>query len=349
MIRSYKYLDNAVQLKLHEIIIDFFNRIEFERGPFSDAFFGFALGLLAKRHREIIRSRCIEIYNEIKDWDLKRRTPLFNAIRESNNIEQICLGQLEPKKIENTATGVEKLLRDFFIDLYEQVLNGAPFNEQYSTNLREHFDAFSKLNGDITLCPLCGIGELKKHTDDIRDQYDHYLPKASYPFSSVNFKNLVPVCRECNSPEVKGQKDIIAYSSSNRLFFLFDAGHRGVTITFELTREDASFDNCEWNIAFTNPDNKNDEIKSWDNIYDITSRYKGFVNGRIKKWVGHHWSFMHDGRIAHLAAEDRQTNYDIFLEMDEEYMLNFIRRPALQGYFEGSVLEEAERQARLYS
>src|SRR5258706_3056073 len=231
MIRSYKYLDTAVQLKLHEFIIAFFNRIEFERGEFNESFFGASLGMLAERHTGIIKERCITIHNEIRHWDLGRRTQLFNSIRESNNIEAICKGNSTPQKIDNTATGFDELIRQFFIDLYDQVLNGKPFNEQYHTSLTDHFNAFSKLNADITLCPICGIGELKKHTDDIRDQYDHYLPKALYPFSSVNFKNLVPICRDCNSLDVKGDEDVIAVSTNRKLFFLYDGAYKGLSIT----------------------------------------------------------------------------------------------------------------------
>jgi len=47
----------------------------------------------------------------------------------------------------------------------------------FITTLRQHFDDLSRLNSEVTLSPICGIGELKKHTDISRDQYDHYLPK----------------------------------------------------------------------------------------------------------------------------------------------------------------------------
>jgi hypothetical protein len=210
MIKNFKYLDTAVQLKLHESIIDFFNRIEFEFGPFQESFFNYALSHIARRHPKIVRLRCELIYNNIRSWSLAERTQLFNLIRESNSIENICSGAYVPKSLEQKNTkGVYGVIRSLFIDLYDQVLDGDGFRELYSTTLRSHFDDFSKLNSEITLCPVCGIGELKKHTDRSRDQYDHYLPKARYPLSSVNFKNLVPVCKECNSFDAKGETDVI--------------------------------------------------------------------------------------------------------------------------------------------
>src|SRR5690606_360287 len=121
----------------------------------------------------------------------------------------------QPQKFPRSTTGLYGVLKGFFIDLYEQVLDGNGFRDLFSTTLRAHFDEFSTINSEITLCPICGLGELKKHTDEARDQYDHYLPKSIYPLSSVNFKNLVPVCRECNSLDVKGDTDIVD-TSSNR-------------------------------------------------------------------------------------------------------------------------------------
>lgn len=349
MIRNYKYLDTAVQLRLHEFILAFFNRIEFERGEFQESFLGASLGMLAERHRVIIRERSEAIYNHIRNWDLKQRTELFNLIRESNNIEAICRGEYIPRRIDNTATGFWQQLRQFFIDLYDQVLDGAPFREQYSTTLRDHFDAFNILNHDITLCPICGIGELKKHTDETRDQYDHYLPKAFYPFSSVNFKNLVPICKECNSFDAKGDDDTIAVSTNNKLFFVYDQTHRGITVTFNISVDDIDPNNIQWDINFSNPDNKNDEIESWKTIYKIEGRYKGFVNARIEKWYRHYWEFMNDSDLQHLAEADRALTCFKALEKDESLLLNFIRKPALIGFLNGSTLSQASIEAKHYS
>jgi hypothetical protein len=289
------------------------------------------------------------IYESIRGWTLAQRTELFNLIRESNAIENICKGNYKPKKLDNKTKGVYGVLRGLFIDLYDQVLNGKPFNEQYSTTLRSHFDEFSKLNSDITLCPVCGIGELKKHTDETRDQYDHYLPKAIYPLSSVNFKNLVPICKECNSFDVKGEIDTINVSTNNRLFFLYDTTHRGITVTFAIAVDDINPENIQWDIVFANPDNKNDEIESWKTIYNIDERYKGFVNARIEKWYRHYWEFINDSDLAHLSEGDRRLTCFKGYEKDESLQLNFIRKPALTGFLNDSTLSQAAIEAKHYS
>lgn len=349
MIRNYKYLDTAVQIKLHESVISFFNRIEFEKGPFQDSFFDYTLSYLATRHPKIIRLRCELIYKTIRYWPLSQRTELFNLIRESNAIENICQGGYEPPKMPKSTKSIYGVIRGLFIDLYDQVLDGDGMRDLYSKTLRNHFDDFSILNAEITLCPVCGIGELKKHTDKTRDQYDHYLPKAIYPLSSVNFKNLVPICKECNSFDVKGDTDIIGVSSNKKLFYLFDNSHKGIAVTFQIESDDVNPNNIKWHINFANPDGKHDEIESWKTIYKIESRYVGFVNARVESWYGHYWEYMNQSKVSYLSEQTKWDCYETFLEIDKDKNLNYIRKPALEGFLAGSTLSQAAIEARLYS
>ncbi len=349
MIRNYQYLDTAVQLHLHEFIMAFFNRIEFETAVFDDSFFGVDFLEIANRHPQILKQQCIAIYNHIKDWNQVDKTNLCALIRNSNDIQNICEGNFAPPTLDRHSIGLNKLLRDLFLDLYNQVLDGDGFNEKYATTLRTHFDDFSRLNSDITLCPICGIGELKKHTDLSRDQYDHYLPKSLYPFSSVNFENLVPIFIDCNSTAVKGSKDVVAISTNHRLFFLYDTTHKGITVTFTISIDNINPENIQWLIVFVNPDGKNDEIESWKTIYNIDGRYKGFVGGRIEKWFRHYWTYLTDSDLAAFSENDRKLFYNKWMEKDEECHLNFIRKPALTSFLNDSVLSQASLQTKLYS
>lgn len=349
MIRSYKYENSAIQLKLHELILSFFDRIENETGAFDDSFFSTDLLYIANRHPQILKAPCIAIYNTTRTWSQLERSNFCLQIRNSNNIESICAGSVLPKRLSRTITGLFKILRDMFLNLYKQVLDGDAFNARFNTTLRSHFDSFSKLNSDITLCPICGIGELKKHQDVTRDQYDHYLPQSLYPLSSVNFRNLVPTCKECNSLDVKAEKDIVALASNKKLFFPYDSTHKGITVSFQVTADNSKIDDITWEIIYTNPDNKVDEVISWKGIYDIDNRYQGFVKARIEKWYRHFWEYMNSSRLAVLGEANKTQAYDVFLELDEENSLNFIRRPALNGFLSGSLLAQAEIQAKYYS
>lgn len=346
MLKNYKYLESD-HSKLHEFILLFFRRIENETGDFDISFFDPDFQTIVNRHPKIIKQRCQDIYDIMKTWEQTKRSQFCQQIRESNNIESICCGNPNPLKVNDIPKDIRVLIKELFIKLYEQVLDGPAFTSQYAT-LREHFNAFKKLNSDITVCPICGISELKTQFDKKRDQYDHYLPMSIYPLSSVNFKNLVPICKDCNSFDYKGDKDIIAVSTG-KLFFLYDPDHEGIDIEFVINRDDIEIDNIEWGLNFTNPDGKDDEIQSWRNIYDIDDRYIGHVKGRIAKWYKAYMEFMNYGGSSSGSDDERRQIYFDTLTIEEENGLSYIRKPAFEAFMTGSVCAQAEREAKEYS
>jgi 5-methylcytosine-specific restriction endonuclease McrA len=333
---------------LHQHVLQFFDRIEFETGPFSNSFFDSDFLDIVKRHPTVLRKRSRDIYEVIKTWSQQDRSDLCQLIRDSNDIENICEGNFVPPTIDKDATGLNKQLRDFYLDLYNQVIDGAGFTTKYNTTLRQHFDDFSTENRETTLCPICGIGELKKKEDATRDQYDHFLPKALYPFSSVNFENLVPSCKECNSFDAKGDDDTIAVSTG-KLFYPFDNSHKGISVEFHIATDNIEPEKVDWRIDFTNPDGKNDEIESWKAIYKIDTRYSGHVKARIDKWYRRYWEHMHDRDIFFLTTKRRKKYYLKSLQREEDLGLAFLRKPALEGFINESIMAKAELDARYYS
>jgi 5-methylcytosine-specific restriction endonuclease McrA len=333
---------------LHQHVLQFFDRIEFETGPFDLSFFDPDFRPIVNRHRTVLRQKFKDIYSVLSRLPQAVRTDICNQIRISNNIEAICQGTITPVKIDDSANGIRKVIRTFFLDLYNQVLDGDPFKDAYHTTLREHFDGFSGINKETTLCPICGIGELKKKEDATRDQYDHFLPKALYPFSSVNFENLVPSCKECNSFDAKGEDDTIAVSTG-KLFYPFDNSHKGISVEFHIAADNIEPEKVDWIIDFNNPDRKNDEIESWKAIYKIDRRYSGHVKARIDKWYRRCWEHMHDRDIFFLTTKRRKKYYLKSLQREEDLGLAFLRKPALEGFINESVMAKAELEARYYS
>lgn len=347
MIKTYKYHLSCHSM-LHQHVLQFFDRIEFETGPFANSFFDSDFLDIVKRHPTVLRKRSKAIYDVIKTWSQQDRSDLCQLIRDSNDIENICEGNFVPPTMDKHSTGINKLLRIFFISLYTQVLDGAGFTTKYTTTLRHHFDDFSDKNKEATLCPICGIGELKKKEDKTRDQYDHFLPKALYPLSAVNFENLVPSCKECNSFDTKGEDDTIAVSTG-KLFFPFDNSHKGISVEFHIATDDIEPEKVDWRIDFTNPDGKNDEIESWKAIYKIDSRYSGYAKGRIGKWYKHYLVIKNKMPVVGLTTDQIDAIYNLFYNTDEELGLSFIRKPALDGFINESVMAKAEIEARYFS
>lgn len=346
MLRTYKYLQSD-HSKLHEFIIAFFNRIENETGDFDMAFFEPDFQSIVNRHRKIVKQRCKDIYEAMKMWLAVDRASFCDAIRKSNDIKGICEGTVTPLKTDQIPADIRGLVKSLFIDLYEQVLDGNSFTRKYE-GLKNHFDNFRRLNSDITLCPICGIGELKTQFDKSRDQYDHYLPKADYPLSAVNFENLMPICTECNSPNCKGPTDPIA-TGTGKLFYPYDENHKGIEINFHIVADNIEVDKIEWGVDFTSSDGKQEEIQSWRTIYKIDDRYKGFVRGRIKQLYKTYWEVKYNRKFCSFPENDKHEIAMLQFKTAEENHRDYIQRPALEAYISGSVLSQAEIEAKHYS
>jgi hypothetical protein len=347
MVKTYKYIETD-HCKLHEFIIAFFERIENETGVFDDSFFHPDFLPIVNRHPKILKSRCVNIFNLLKTWKPSDKAQFIQNIKDSNEIEQICLGIKKPLDETQLPSDISEDLKKLFICLYEDILKKCDeFIKKYGS-LKDHFKRFKEEPNDYIICPVCGIQPVKTIHDKERDQYDHYLPKDIYPLSSVNFRNLVPICTECNSLLVKGKKDVLK-QTTGKLFYPYDSNHKGIQIDFKLIKDDSKIENTDWAISYSNADNKSDEITSWKYIYNIEQRYTDFTKGRLRKWYNNYWNTMNDGDLKDIALADRQKVYFKSLQKGEEQYLNFIQFPALNALREQSLFVKAEQEAKLYS
>ena len=201
------------------------------------------------------------------------------AIRKSNDIKGICNGDIIPWKEADIPLEVRELTKTLFIKLYEDVLKGSIFKENYGGRL-DHYHAFKKIaHNDYEFCPACGMVEMKTYEDKRTDQYDHYLPKDIYPFSSVNFENLVPICIDCNSLEVKSNKDILSYTG--KVFYPFEGNMDQIIIEIQIKTNNTDLSKIVWDIDYSCIIAKDEEIQAWKNVYNIESRHQTHVSGRI--------------------------------------------------------------------
>lgn len=307
MIHTYTYKDTP-QSKLHKFVMAFFNRIKDETVEFSNEFFikEFYDNLVI-HHRKILGKAFKDIYNITKEWEPNRRQDFFDAIKKSNDIKEICCGEVIPCKADDIPEELRELTKTLFVKLYEDVLKGKFFQPIYGTR-KEHYHTFKLLaNNNLELCPACGIWPMHNGAEDITDQYDHYLPKDIYPFSSVNFENLVPICSDCNSFQVKGNDDILSHTG--RVFFPFDQDHKGIELDVKIKKNDLdNLSNIEWEVIYSNEEGKEDEIAAWKLIYKIESRHKSHITGNIESWYRHYWNdFTDKDSIKEIPIERKRT------------------------------------------
>lgn len=336
MINTYTFFDSPHN-KLYQFIIAFFNSIEYETGDFSENLFEKEFyDNLVSRHTGILKKNLQDIYDIVKDWKQPKKTAFCEAIRRSNNIEAICNGTLKPWKEDDIPIEVRELTKTLFLKLYNDVLKGAIFKEKYGDR-KSHYHGFKKhATNDLEFCPACGIVEMKTYEDKKTDQYDHYLPKDIYPLSSINFKNLVPICIDCNSIEIKSNKDILSYSG--KVFYPFDENNNEIEIELSINTNHVDLSKILWNINYSCATNKTDEITAWKMIYNIESRHKTHLSGRIIKWYGFYNEYMCDKDCVNDIPEPKKRA--------NSYLRSIKNRKTLEKKAIGFLINDFDLKAR---
>ncbi|WP_416448393.1 hypothetical protein ACH3PA_01160 [Leeuwenhoekiella sp. A2] len=329
--------------------MEFFDSIEFSTedyhiGLYNDEFYN----NLVSRHPRILEAKFKAIYDVIKEWDQVDRSTLCENIRQSNQIEAICKGTVKATLLEDVPDEIRNDVDELFYALYEKVLKKSPHFIKFYGSVIEHFRELKKSPNDFLKCPACGIRDVETIYDDERDQYDHYLAKSIYPFSSVNFKNLVPICQKCNSLDVKSSIDIIS-ETTGFVFYPYTENHKGISISISVKEDNMDINKIKYGFAYSNPDGNQKEIESWKYIFKIEKRHNNFVRGRIGKWYKVYWKFINNKKLNFLNEEQKRLTCFTWMDEDETEDLSFVRKPALEAFIDQSALGQAQEQIKLYA
>lgn len=229
-----------------------------------------------------------------------KRSQLAQWFDHNNDIEALCEGIQVPATYEDLHALDPELnteLKKFCTDLFSSVINLSAVKETLSC-FKEHYIAFSTIN-DKEKCPYCGFSDLAGEYNERREAYDHYLPKSKYPFNSVNFRNLAPMCNKCNS-SYKLAKDPISNLEGTRrkAFYTFTQNHPDIDFNLKL--------NCD-SLDVLKPDHitiqiscrsYEEQIETWKEVFGIDERYRIKCCGK------------NDGKAWLARITDECQNYD---------------------------------------
>lgn len=175
---------------------------------------------------------------------------------------------------------IAEQLKAFHSDLWGRVLGLEPVKSRIGA-IEEHYKTFVREN-DEDKCPYCGYGDIKGQHHSKREAYDHFLPKGTYPFNSVNFKNLAPICHECNSSyklQLDPTKHIDPITRKNtgvrrKAFYSYAAAAPGISIDVTFSTADiAKLNPSDITVVITAP-GRDEEVESWKDVFGIEERYK---------------------------------------------------------------------------
>jgi hypothetical protein len=167
-----------------------------------------------------------------------------------------------------------------------------------------------------------------------RDAYDHYLPKATYPFNSINFKNLAPTCHSCNS-SYKSVTDPLSYNT--KVFYPFSETKHKLNISISIhSRNWQALKPKDLKLEI-GPEELKDQINAWKDIYGIDERYKDLCCAESD---GHYWIT----QVFDECENDGKTP----LEMYSTLKRQATERPFAQNNFLKKPFIEACHQAGLF-
>ena len=137
------------------------------------------------------------IFELFKTLSVAQRQQVAVWYDNNNDIEALC--GADPAKVPVTYNDLHGIhaelseqLQAFCVSLFENVLQLSQVQKRIGS-IDDHWRVFSAINRQAK-CPYCGCTDLMSVYHDRREAYDHFLPKSIYPFNSVNFHNLAPVC-----------------------------------------------------------------------------------------------------------------------------------------------------------
>ena len=230
-----------------------------------------------------------------------------------------------------------KELAAFYKGLYSKdLLNLAPLRAVIG-EMDDHHAQFSGINKKGK-CPFCGINDVKGIYHSKREAYDHYLPKGKYPFNSINFRNLVPACHECNSsyklsndPVYNPKDPLLANTGGRRKsFYPYQTVFYAIDLKIDLNSPDWTNMVPENIILSTGPENLREEINTWLDVYGIEERYKAKCCSENdgKYWIE---------QVVDECQNDGKTPGEIFDTVARQAQLkpfaeaNFLKKPFLEA------------------
>lgn len=259
--------------------------------------------------------------------------------QSNNDPEKLCANDPAVQlaryvDIAVTHTDLSKQLSEFFKGLYSKSLLDLAVLRAKIGDIDDHYQAFVKTN-KAGKCPFCGINDLLGEYHSKREAYDHYLPKALYPFNSINFRNLVPACHHCNS-SYKTSKDP-AYTPKDptqavqrrKVFYPYTTTPYAIELQVSLQNSDIEkLTPADVTLQF-GPVALDEEIDTWKDVYGIEERYKGkFCSNDALDWLEQVRILYKDHNIAPtevLASLRQQT------QKSPVANCNFLKQPFLDA------------------
>ena len=279
--------------------------------------------------REWVKKSTDEIYNLCIDLDIKERTDIREAFVVNNSIDDLCEAVKLPIILDSLSNDLNEKIKLFLIKCYSDLISA---NEKL-----DYYNALIKQNKSFKFCPCCGLLPIESMESKYREDNDHYLPKALYPFASVNFDNLPPLCSKCNK-KCKSTKN--PFENGRKSFYPFKPLNNAFQIVITIKNSDAtnylSLQQNEIELSFNNDV---DKVRTWDWLFNIKNRYVEEIRQFSKTELR-----IIASRFRKIHMRKQQISYEQILnDVIEEYNIDkYDDRKFLKSAFLAEMLAQPE-------
>lgn len=287
MLRPYKFPYSKIQ-KVQSFVNHVMLDVVFRAKKIADVNFSSTLVLSKYRplideiNPKYILNPLSEAFKICKGLDRKQIKLLKTAVHNNNKIRELCNGDVQPVKyeqIEAINPKLKKALKTFCDSLYDHCIKLKPFSSSYE-DINAYYKTVVKRS---SVCKCCGINRVLTQFHTHRSALDHYLPRKYYPFNSLNFKNLLPICDTCNSKYKLSEDTLFITSNQGKknesrtrtvAFYPYSRTAHDVEIDITFSKNfDSTIEPKDIVIELTCA-GSTDEVASWDRIFGIKENYK---------------------------------------------------------------------------
>ncbi|SFU19032.1 hypothetical protein SAMN04489724_0081 [Algoriphagus locisalis] len=279
-----------------------------------------------------LKDEILSIYERCEGLSPVELLKIKQAFHQNNDIEELCNGK-PPVYLDNLPAVVEDKMKPLFVKFYEELLERA----KVDGDKLEYYEALYKANR-FHNCTCCGFMKFDTGQLERREAYDHYLPKSKYPFASINFKNLVPLCYKCNSDQKKDKDPI---EGGRKAFYPFRTQPINLEISTTLSSEfvnslyDSVVNDIDEidtvppkikDIEITITSVEQEQVETWNDLFRIRARFSettGQFSFRLLRKMSRHFRSEKDKNSSWNYIQTLDHYIDEFKpdpDLDENYL-----------------------------
>lgn len=288
MLFSFKHIDHEI-LCYHEHIAYFFKQL-FHHAPKKfdkDLLFDKQFHKVLSDSKKFLgyAKKITSIYYDLSFGERQNVKIAFNNNTSTQAYSDTTISLVKYDDLDDT---IAEVLWEFFDYLWKESFDLKEIEKQFNT-VKSHYDKIAK---GVKVCPFCGVSKFKPVNGKNREDYDHVLPKAKYPFISINFYFVVPTCDECNTDEKKAKDTPYNINLRRKVYNPFNPYIKIENLEVDIIpKEKYNASNLatllsliNWEYKITRDSKEEEELETWNEVYRIKGRYKEFVNDCEIEW-----------------------------------------------------------------